>query len=61
MKTITINLPNTVYIDDKEALMTIASRLYEKGKLSLSRWTIEKNIYGNPGKLWGFSFQLSFF
>jgi predicted HTH domain antitoxin len=37
MKTIIINLPDTVDFDDKEALMTIASRLYEKGKLSLGQ------------------------
>ena len=37
MKTLTINLPDTVDFDDKEALMTIASRLYEKGKLSLGQ------------------------
>jgi predicted HTH domain antitoxin len=37
MKTITINIPDTVQIDDKEALMAIASRLYEKGKLSLGQ------------------------
>lgn len=37
MKTITINLPDTVDFDDTEALMTIASRLYEKGKLSLGQ------------------------
>lgn len=37
MKTITINLPDTVDFDDKEALMIIASKLYEKGKLSLGQ------------------------
>jgi predicted HTH domain antitoxin len=37
MKTITINLPDTVDFDDKEALMAIASRLYEKGKLTLGQ------------------------
>lgn len=37
MKTITINIPDTVDFDDKEALMAIASRLYEKGKLSLGQ------------------------
>lgn len=37
MKTITINVPDTVDLDDKEALMVIASRLYEKGKLSLGQ------------------------
>lgn len=37
MKTITINIPDTVDFDDKEALMAIASKLYEKGKLSLGQ------------------------
>ena len=37
MKTITINIPDTVDFDDKEALLVIASRLYEKGKLSLGQ------------------------
>lgn len=37
MKTITFNLPDTVDFDDNEVLMVIASRLYEKGKLSLGQ------------------------
>lgn len=37
MKTITINIPDTVDFDDKDAIMAIASRLYEKGKLSLGQ------------------------
>jgi len=37
MKTITINIPDTVDFDNKEALMAIASKLYEKGKLSLGQ------------------------
>ena len=37
MKTITIHIPDTVDFDDKEALMVIASRLYEKGKLTLGQ------------------------
>ena len=37
MKTITLNIPDTVDFDDKEALMAIASRLFEKGKLSLGQ------------------------
>jgi predicted HTH domain antitoxin len=37
MKTLMINLPDTVDFDDKDALMTIAARLYEKGKLSLGQ------------------------
>jgi predicted HTH domain antitoxin len=35
MRTITLKLPETADIDEKEALLAIASRLYEKGKLSL--------------------------
>lgn len=37
MKTLNINIPDTVDFDDKEALMAIASRLYEKGKLSVGQ------------------------
>ena len=37
MKTLILNIPDTVDFDDKEALMAIASRLYEKGKLSLGQ------------------------
>lgn len=37
MRTITINIPDTVDFDDKEARMMIASKLYEKGKLSLGQ------------------------
>ena len=37
MKTIIINIPDTVDFDDKEALMMLASGLYEKGKLSLGQ------------------------
>lgn len=37
MKTITINIPTTVDLDDREVLMAIATRLYEKGKLSLGQ------------------------
>jgi predicted HTH domain antitoxin len=37
MRTLHLNIPETVDFDDKEALMAIASRLYEKGKLSLGQ------------------------
>jgi predicted HTH domain antitoxin len=37
MKTITVNIPDTVDLDDREALLAIASRLYEKGRLSLGQ------------------------
>ena len=37
MKTLTINIPSTAEIDDKEARMSLASKLYEKGKLTLGQ------------------------
>jgi len=37
MKSLTINIPNTADIDDKEARMSLASKLYERGKLTLGQ------------------------
>jgi predicted HTH domain antitoxin len=37
MKTLLLNIPDTVDLDDNEALMAIASTLYEKGKLTLGQ------------------------
>lgn len=37
MKTLTINIPDAADIDDKEAKMLLASRLYEKCKLTLGQ------------------------
>ena len=37
MKTLTLNIPDTIDLDDKEALMFLSSRLYERGKLSLGQ------------------------
>jgi predicted HTH domain antitoxin len=37
MKTLTINIPNNADIDDKEARMSLASKLYERGKLTLGQ------------------------
>lgn len=37
MRTLTINLPGTVDLDDKEARMVLASKLYEIGKLTLGQ------------------------
>jgi len=34
MKTLHLNIPETVDFDPKEAVMAIAARLYEKGKLT---------------------------
>jgi len=37
MKTLTINLPDTLEMDDRDLLMIVAARLYEQGKLSLGQ------------------------
>jgi len=37
MRTLVLNIPDTVDFDDKDVLRTIASRLYEKGKLTLGQ------------------------
>lgn len=37
MKTVTLNIPEGVELDDREAAMLVASRLYEQGKLSLGQ------------------------
>jgi len=37
MKTLTINLPDSLEMDDRELLMIVAARLYEQGKLSLGQ------------------------
>jgi len=37
MKTIQFTIPETVDLDDREAKMLLASRLYEKGKLTLGQ------------------------
>ncbi len=37
MKTLTINLPDTLEMDNRELLMIVAARLYEQGKLSLGQ------------------------
>lgn len=37
MKTLILNLPNTVDIDDREARMAIAARWFAKGQLSLGQ------------------------
>lgn len=37
MKTILINIPDSIDLNDREAKMLLASRLYEKGKLSLGQ------------------------
>lgn len=35
MKTVTLNIPDTLDLDDREAAMLLATKLYEQGKLSL--------------------------
>lgn len=37
MKTITLTLPDSLDIDNKDLAMLVASRLYEQGKLSLGQ------------------------
>ncbi|HEV7350123.1 UPF0175 family protein [Telluribacter sp.] len=37
MKTLTLNIPDYIDLDDREVAMIVASRLYEQGKLSLGQ------------------------
>ena len=37
MKTLTINLPDSVDMEDSEVVMLLAAKLYEQGKLSLAQ------------------------
>lgn len=37
MRTLTIDIPDNIQIDDREAKMVLASKLFEKGKLSLGQ------------------------
>ena len=37
MKILTLNIPDTVDIDDREVAMLVASKLYEQGQLSLGQ------------------------
>lgn len=37
MKTLTINIPDSLEMDDREIAMLLAARLYEQGKLSLGQ------------------------
>jgi predicted HTH domain antitoxin len=37
MKTLTVNIPENLDMDNKEVLLLIASKLYEQGKLSLGQ------------------------
>jgi predicted HTH domain antitoxin len=37
MKTLTINIPDTLEVDDRELAMLVATRLYEQGRLSLGQ------------------------
>ena len=37
MKTIQLNIPDMVDLDEREAKMLLASRLYEKGKVTLGQ------------------------
>lgn len=37
MKTLTLNIPDTLDLDRREAAMLLAAKLYEQGKLSLGQ------------------------
>jgi len=37
MKTLMVNIPDSLEIDNKEVLLLVASKLYEQGKLSLGQ------------------------
>lgn len=37
MKTLILNLPDTLDLDDQKAVMLLATKLYEQGKLSLGQ------------------------
>jgi predicted HTH domain antitoxin len=37
MKTVTLNLPDSLEIDNREIAMLVATQLYEQGKLSLGQ------------------------
>ncbi len=37
MKTLTVNIPDNLDLDNRELVMLLASKLYEQGKLSLGQ------------------------
>jgi predicted HTH domain antitoxin len=37
MKTLTLNIPETLQLDNKDLAMLVATQLYEQGKLSLGQ------------------------
>jgi predicted HTH domain antitoxin len=37
MKTLTLQIPDTLELDDRDAAIVLASKLYEQGKLSLGQ------------------------
>ena len=37
MRTLTLNLPDALEVEDKDLVMLLASQLYEQGKLSLGQ------------------------
>jgi predicted HTH domain antitoxin len=37
MKTVTLNIPDSLELDNNEVAMLVATRLYEQGKLSLGQ------------------------
>ncbi len=51
MRILTINLPDTIDLNDKEGKMALASKLYEMGKLTLGQsviwWVIQRKLLWN--------------
>ena len=45
MKTLTLNIPDNLDIDNKELVLLLASKLYEQGKLSLGQSAESLNKY----------------
>lgn len=37
MKTLTLNIPDSLDLDDREAAMLLAAKLYEQGKITLGQ------------------------
>ncbi|MDZ7808038.1 MAG: UPF0175 family protein [Gracilimonas sp.] len=50
MKKLTLEIPNNLDLDSKEAAMLLAGKLYEQGRLSLGQAAslagYSKNVYG---------------
>ena len=49
MKTIQLNIPDMVDFDEREAKMLLASRLYEKGKVTLGQAAVFSRSHARRG------------